>query len=254
MTSKTPENIETPADVFRQDIVGRTSRRTSAAQVGRVVRLQPLPRTHKGAPQLTHPLHVHAYSCRNAQAGQHSHATETAERRASRARDGAETECTATTPWARACRLPARCLLATLQHGAREAIWLTPGPLSKGPAGGAPAPLACPWARALVLGPLPPCDPSARRTGNHLADTGPLEQGSGGRSPAPLACPWARALALGPLPPREPSARRAGNHLADAGPLEQGPGGCCPRSTSVPLGKATSAGAPAWNFCQNNMR
>ena len=38
----------------------------------------------------------------------------------SRARDGTETECTGTTPWARACRLPAHCLRATLQQGARE--------------------------------------------------------------------------------------------------------------------------------------
>ena len=62
----------------------------------------------------------------------------------SRARDGTETECTGTTPWARACRLPAHCLRATLQQGAREPIWLTPGPLSKGPVGVSPAPLACP--------------------------------------------------------------------------------------------------------------
>ena len=65
------------------------------------------------------------------------------------------TECTGTTPWASACRLPAPCLRATLQQGARESIWLTPGPLSKGLVGVAPAPLVCPWARPLALAPLP---------------------------------------------------------------------------------------------------
>jgi hypothetical protein len=82
---------------------------------------------------------------------QHSHAAETTERRESRARDGTETACTGTTPWARACRFPAHCLRATLQQGARETILLTPGPLSKDLVGVAPASLVCPWARTLVL-------------------------------------------------------------------------------------------------------
>ena len=90
---------------------------------------------------------------------------ETAERGESKTRDGTETECTGTTPWARACRFPAHCLRATLQQGAREPIWLTPGPLSKDLVGGAPAPLVCPWARALVLAPPASARPFSKARG-----------------------------------------------------------------------------------------
>ena len=75
------------------------------------------------------------------------------ERGESRARDGTVTEYAGTTPWARACRLPAQRLPVALQQGTGEPTWLTPDPLSKGPVGVALASPACPWARALALGP-----------------------------------------------------------------------------------------------------
>ena len=76
------------------------------------------------------------------------------QRRESRARDGTETACIGTTPWARACRFPAHCLRTALQQGAREAILLTPGPLSKGLAGVAPASLVCPMGKDTSAGAL----------------------------------------------------------------------------------------------------
>ena len=57
-------------------------------------------------------------------------------------------------PWASTLAL-GPCPRATHPQGARDPIWLTPGPLSKDLLGVAPAPLACPWARTLVLAPLP---------------------------------------------------------------------------------------------------
>ena len=87
------------------------------------------------------------------------------------------TECAGTTPWARACRFPAHCLRATLQQGARGTVLLTPGPLSKDLVGVAPAPLVCPWARPLVLAPLPgickdPCERRASAMGETVPGVG----------------------------------------------------------------------------------
>ena len=116
----------------------------------------------------------------------------------SRATDGTETECTGTTPWARACRFPAQRLPVALQQGTGEPAWLTPDPLSKGPAGSAPAPPACPWARTLVLCPLPPCTLQQGARVTISLTPGPLSKGLVGVAPAPLVCPWARPLVLAP--------------------------------------------------------
>ena len=89
-------------------------------------------------------------------------------------------------------------LRATLQQGARETIWLTPGPLSKGPVGGASCSTCVPSGKdAGAWPPMPPCDPSARRTGKHLADTGPLEQGSGGCRSCSTSVPLGKDAGVG---------------------------------------------------------
>ena len=47
---------------------------------------------------------------------------------------------------------------------------------------------------------LPPCDPSARRAGTHVADTRSLEQGPGGRRPCSTSGPLGKDAGDCPLP------------------------------------------------------
>jgi len=45
--------------------------------------------------------------------------------------------------------------------------------------------------------PLSSCDPAARRTGKHVADTGPLEQGSGGCRSCSTSVPLGKDAGVG---------------------------------------------------------
>ena len=80
-------------------------------------------------------------------------------------RDGAETECTGTTPWARACRFPAHCLRATLQQGARERILADTGPLEQGPGGWRPSSTSVPLGKDASAWPPAPARPFSKAHG-----------------------------------------------------------------------------------------